>query len=110
MIFGLAENARASVFEHYPNAPTHFAYVEWFSKLPAAPEPSHGLYRVKRELVGAERVVSIIPLDRLKRSISLAPRFPPQVDPTWNSDNVLELCNDFYINSFSDKHAYMTLN
>ncbi|KZV71346.1 hypothetical protein PENSPDRAFT_577930 [Peniophora sp. CONT] len=109
LIFSLAEKARESVFSRTPEAPTHFAYVEWFSRIPGAPEPSHGMYSIERERVDNERVVSIIPMDRIKRSVSLLPRFGPRVDPAWTSDNVLELCQKFYMNPFSDKHAYMTL-
>ena len=92
-----------------PDLPEHFAYVEWFSRLPANADQHHGLKRVQRTLIEGERVVSILPLDRIHRSVSLIPRFGAQLNTNWTTDNVLEECPEFYVNSFSDKHAYITI-
>ena len=100
------------LFRNDNNFPKHLAFIEWFTEFRALPEKYHHLYRVKRDIDrDGETLVSILPTDRIRRSVALTPRFGPtaQVDPAWTSKNVLELCNDFYVNSFSDKHAYVTI-
>ncbi|KZV62326.1 hypothetical protein PENSPDRAFT_591568, partial [Peniophora sp. CONT] len=110
LIFGFSKTQRQKVFgEDEADYPKHFAYVEWFSRTPSNPGRYHGLKYVERTLIDDERVVSILPLDRIKRSVSLIPRFGPRINRTWTADNVLEKCAEFYINSFSDKHAYITI-
>lgn len=94
--------------------PTHFAYVQWFSRFRPRPERYHGLHQVKHSFINNarvhnERTACIIPIERIQRSVSLIPWFGRRVDPTWTAYNVLERCKQFYINAFSDKHAYITL-
>ena len=67
------------------------------------------MYHVKRSIRDGERLVSILPIDRIRRSVSLFPRLGQTIDPTWTSDNILEVCSEFYVNSFSDRHAYITI-
>ena len=116
LIFSFRDEAtRERVFGAQANkAPTHFAYVEWFSRFRENPEPWHGLHRVKRMIINNSRVedtraAAIVPVERIQRSVSLIPRFGRVLDPAWNADNVLEVCPEFYVNSFSDKHAYITM-
>ena len=52
---------------------------------------------------------SVIPLARIRRSAHLIPQFPQPIPPQWTSHNVLDLCEKFYVNSFTDRHTYMTL-
>ncbi|KZV66206.1 hypothetical protein PENSPDRAFT_689159 [Peniophora sp. CONT] len=107
LIFSFTKKGRERVFgDARPDLPEHFAYVEWFSRTPANGHRWHGLKLVERSLIEDERVVSVVPLDRIKRSVSLIPHFGPQLNPTWNADNVLEVCPEFYVNSYSDKRAY----
>lgn len=110
LIFGFSKTQRQKIFgEDEADFPKHFAYVEWFSRTPSNPGRYHGLKHIERTLIDDERVVSILPLDRVKRSVSLIPRFGPRINHTWTADNILEVCAEFYVNSFSDKHAYITL-
>ena len=92
-----------------PPQEKYFVYVEWFTDFAPSPQPHHGLYRIKHSLQNNLRRASVIPIDHIHRSIHLIPKFGPQVPPTWTSDNVLELCDTFYVNSFSDRHAYHTI-
>lgn len=94
--------------------PTHFVYVEWFSRLRAQPESWHKLYRVDHSVINNarvqnERAACILPLERVQRSVSLLPSFGRRIDPTWTAENVLQPCTHFYVDAFSDKHAYVTM-
>ncbi|KZV59797.1 hypothetical protein PENSPDRAFT_594870 [Peniophora sp. CONT] len=115
LIFSLSERARETVFgDQADDLPTHFAYVEWFSRFRNNPEPWHGLHCVKRTIINNartqnERAAVILPVERLQRSVSLIPQFGRSVNPEWTSDNVLERCSKFYVNSFSDRHAHITM-
>ncbi|KZV61414.1 hypothetical protein PENSPDRAFT_693426 [Peniophora sp. CONT] len=101
VIFTLSERARNTMFgDQAENFPTHFAYVEWFSRF-RRPERWHGLHRVSRSIINNarvqnERAAVIVPVERIQRSVSLIPRFGQTVNSAWTSDNVLELCSDFY--------------
>jgi hypothetical protein len=67
------------------------------------------MYHIKRAKVGGKRVASIIPVSDIKRSVHLIPRFGKDLDHSWSSANVLEACESFYVNHFSDRHAYITM-
>ena len=56
------------------------------------------------------RHASIIPVDFILRSVHLFPFFGPQAPRTWNTFNVLEVCNTFYVNPFSDRDNYLVLS
>jgi hypothetical protein len=88
--------------------PTHLAYVEWFSPLTAAPDPKHQMYRVSRQMRNGCRLASVIPVDRILRSVHLIPRFGPVTTREWNSFTVLEQCHSFYVNPFCDVRSYLT--
>ncbi|KZV60613.1 hypothetical protein PENSPDRAFT_694117 [Peniophora sp. CONT] len=110
LIFGFSKTQRQKMFgKDEADYPKHFAYVEWFLRTPSNPGRYHGLKHVERTVIDGERVVSILPLNRVKRSVSLIPRFGQRINRSWTADNVLEECAEFYINSFSDKHIYITM-
>jgi hypothetical protein len=56
-----------------------------------------------------ERLVSIIPVGNIRRSIHLLPKFGPVAPPAWKSSNVLEECPSFFVNSMTDRHIYTTI-
>ena len=87
--------------------PQHLAYVEWFSPIPANPGPNHLLYKVSRLTHHERRCASIIPVDTILRSVHLLPIFGQRMSRDWNSFSVLELCNTFYVNAFSDRDSHM---
>ena len=84
------------------------AYVEQFSKF-ATPNNDHRMFKLNRSLEGGERVVSVIPVSTIRRSVHLFPKFGPVVPEGWSSDNVLERCSIFYLNPFTDRHMYFIL-
>ncbi|KAH7876542.1 uncharacterized protein C8R40DRAFT_1015680, partial [Lentinula edodes] len=65
------------------------AYVEWFTKFQTNPEPSSGLYRIKRD-VGGDGLcaASIISLDSIVRSVHLFPQWGGSVPSEWSSETV----------------------
>ena len=86
-------------------APKYLAYVQWFTPF-QDPKPDHLLYQVKRSLKNGARLASIVPVANIHRSVHLFPVFGRQVPDDWTSDNVLEKCSSFYVNTFSDRHMY----
>ena len=69
------------------------------------------MYKVTRLLKDGKRVASIIPVSTIYRSVHLVPKFG-DLDATdeWTSSNVLDECSTFYVNSFTDRHTYITLH
>ena len=88
--------------------PTHLAYVEWFTPITSSPDPRHQMHRVSRQIQDGCRCASIIPVDWIRRSIHLLPQFGPVVPQGCNSFTVLDKCNTFYINPFSDVDNYLS--
>jgi hypothetical protein len=87
---------------------TFLAYVEWFSPLVTIPDPAHHMYRVSRLRKDGEPRGGIIPVDWVLRSIHLLPCFGPVVPQQWSSFTVLDQCQTFYVNPFTDVHSYMS--
>lgn len=110
-IFTLPPTARP-LFQNINRPRAHFlAYVEWFLKFPAAPQANHGMYKIKRSKNAlGHRLASVIPLSAIRRSVYLFPVFGPIAPREWTSGNVLEECEAFYVNPFSDRHAYHTIH
>ncbi|KAI9448874.1 hypothetical protein BJY52DRAFT_1206479 [Lactarius psammicola] len=90
--------------------PEHLTYVEWFSPIPVTPGSNHRLYRVTRLTRHGRRRASIIPVESILRSVHLFPIFGQHTPREWNTFSVLELCNAFYINPFSDRDNYMVFS
>ena len=108
VIFALPERHRSQLLPG-PNAPTHLAYVEWFSAF-TAPDPHSGLYKLKPVIRNGDRLASVIPLRSIRRSVYLFPMFGPVAPREWTSGNVLDSCTAFYLDAFSDRHAYHTIH
>lgn len=110
VIFTLPEKIR-SLFSPAAASelPLHFAYVEWFTPFASVPDRHHRLYQVKRAWINGDRLCSIVPVSDIRRSIHLIPRFGRIAPATWTSSNVLEQCDTFFVNAFTDRHAYMTI-
>ena len=87
--------------------PTYLVYVEWFTPLPATPDPKHGMYKVSRLPPGRSQHVEIIPVDAILGSVHLFPRFGPVSTQELNSFTSLDRCNTFYLNPFTDQRSYM---
>ena len=92
-------------------APGHLAYVEWYTAF-TQPDPVHGLYRVSwsRDTHRALRA-SIVEVRHFRRSCHLLPIAPSSgmVPREWTSSSVLDQCEHFWVNRYSDIHMYMTM-
>ena len=107
VVFSIPECFLHSMFIDGAEIPEHLAYVDWYSPLPDSPERNHLLYKVspQKEPDGTN-VCSIIPLANIRCSIHLFPKFGPFAPQEWTSSNVLDLCNTFFVNDFTDRHMY----
>ncbi|KAF8259006.1 hypothetical protein EI94DRAFT_1774035 [Lactarius quietus] len=87
-------------------APIHLAYAEWFSPFVAVRDPNHQLHRVSRSMLCGKRRATVIPVESILGSVHLLPRFG-STPPRSTSFSILENCNTFYVNPFSDRHNYL---
>jgi hypothetical protein len=107
VIFEFPSKVVHSIFPGSNTTPQHFAYVEWFSPIPTNPGSNHLLYKVTRLTQNGRWRASVIPVDTILRSVHLLPIFDQPTPQEWNTFSVLELCNVFYVNPFSDRDSYM---
>ena len=110
VVFQIPSITINAVFPSPENRPSdHLAYVEWFSPIPATPDPKHLLYKVSRLVRDGRRSASIISVKSILCSVHLLPRFGSVSSPAdWNSFTVLDQCQSFYINPFTDVYHYLT--
>jgi hypothetical protein len=112
VIFSLPENKSVNLFPSGQLPPRHLAYIEWFSRFQLHPDPHLKLYKVSRSITAyGERLASIVPVSLIQRSVHLFPKWGRNMEgnagnASWTSDNVLEKCDVFYLNSFKDRHTY----
>ncbi|KAJ7060041.1 hypothetical protein C8F01DRAFT_1210503 [Mycena amicta] len=109
VVFQLPQRVLASLFPDGAEPARYLAYVEWFSPFARAPEPNHLMYKLTRSEKNGARLASVIPVQNIRRSIHLLPKFGPVANLMWKSSNVLEECKVFFANSMTDRHIYMTL-
>lgn len=65
------------------------------------------MYLVRRLRTEAQEPVGgVIELDSVVRQIELVPKFGKDIDPDMNSNNVLDIGNEYYINSFFDREVF----
>jgi hypothetical protein len=108
VVFQIPSSVVNDVFPFPAIAPaSHLAYIEWFSPIPATPDPVNHMYRISRSVEDGERCASIIPVELISGSVHLFPRFGPTTPQMWDTFTVLELCSSFYINPFSSRYSYM---
>lgn len=111
----MSEKALEDTFDNQedsPRPPKHLAYVEWLSRIPSQRGANHLLHHITHAYRRNEdrRLTSIIPVSDLCRSTHLIPQFGQSVPAGWTSANVLERCKSFFINAFSDRHMYLTID
>ncbi|KAH9164605.1 hypothetical protein EDB89DRAFT_2116238 [Lactarius sanguifluus] len=104
VVFQIPSKVVHNVF--FNDAPTHLAYIEWFSPLSPTPDINHLMYKVSRLTHRGRRRAAVIPVGSIIGSVHLIPRFG-EATPDWNSFSVLKQCSTFYVNSFSDQDNYL---
>ncbi|KAJ7864581.1 hypothetical protein B0H14DRAFT_3084418 [Mycena olivaceomarginata] len=109
VIFSLPDRLARLIFPPNIIPPKHLAYVEWFSSFKPQPEQHHLMYRISRAIKDGDRFASIIPVDNIRRSIHLFPKFGAVAPVEWKSHNVLDRCPVFFANPWTDRHMYATL-
>ncbi|KAF8327524.1 hypothetical protein F5887DRAFT_898668 [Amanita rubescens] len=107
VIFSINPTARKLLFGDSNHPPHHLAYVEWFTPFQRAPDPKTGLYKVSRSFQQNARVASIVPVTDISQSIHLSPILGRSMPREWNSHTVLEECNTFLVNPFTDYRTYL---
>ena len=88
--------------------PQYLAYIEWFTPFTRS-QKQYDLYKVSRNIRQNQQQASIVPIDQIRRSIHLYPKFGPVVPSDWTKANVLDKASTFYTNPFSDRHMYTIL-
>jgi hypothetical protein len=73
------------------------------------------MYRVKRicHQDGTGRIFrpgSVIPLTAVTCAIELIPVFGSKLDRTITAANAMEVCDEYYLNTFSDKEVFHTMH
>ncbi|KAJ3920759.1 hypothetical protein F5877DRAFT_37399 [Lentinula edodes] len=111
VVFSLPFNKLDTLIPSDIPPPQHLAYIEWFTKFQPNPEPSSGLYRIKRD-VGGDGLcaASIISLDSIVRSVHLLPQWGGSVPSEWTSETVLDRAPSFLLNIFKDELTYFNLS
>ena len=107
VIFSLAPKAIQQLFPKHIIVPKHLAYVEWFTKFRAQPEPNHQLYAVSRAFDNGYRVSTIVPVTKMDRSVHLFPAFGSTTPQQWTSNNVLDECRNFLVNAYADRDTFI---
>jgi len=90
--------------------PMYLAYIEWFSPLSALPDANSQMYKVTKlahKNHDSRQSVAIIPIDSILCSIHLFPQFKSPTPQYWDTFSVLEQCNAFWVNPFSDRYNYL---
>jgi hypothetical protein len=89
------------------------AYVQWFSKPSRQPHAATQLYAVQRSYdKSGQPVSSVIELENIVQPCYLLPRFAKQareLGQNINGDNVLDIVDNWWINSFHDQATYQTI-
>ncbi|KAL1750346.1 hypothetical protein FB107DRAFT_252199 [Schizophyllum commune] len=104
VVFSIPETACPSLFPIGFQCPKHLAYVEWYTPFPSRPERDHLMYKISKcRTDGGQRMLaSIVPLEHIRRSVHLIPKFGRAAPADWTSSNVLDHCDVFYVNPFTD--------
>ncbi|KAJ7140543.1 hypothetical protein C8R43DRAFT_954828 [Mycena crocata] len=110
VVFSIPEKSVGKIFKAGITVPKYLAYIEWFTAFKSQPEPNHLMYKISRaENRDGDRLSSIIPIDNIRRSVHLFPKFGRVAPREWTSSNVLEQCSTFFVSCFTDRHSYITI-
>ena len=109
LIFSIPESHLKTLFPLGHFTPCHLAYIEWFSRFPAHPNPNPKLYKVSCAFAyDGKHLASVVPISLNTRSVHLFPKWRWNADTVcmWSYSKVLEECEVFYLNSFKDHHTF----
>ena len=111
VVFSLPERSLSTLFNPGVKIPALLAYVQWFSPFPNEPDWNHLLYKIK-PLKDTDRshIASVIPLKNIRHSAHLIPKFGSFAPQEWTSSTVLDLCDTFFINTFTDRHFFRVVH
>ncbi|KAL1711487.1 hypothetical protein EV715DRAFT_278453 [Schizophyllum commune] len=108
-IFSIPRKFIPQIFVPGVPIPRHMAYVEWYSNFTPRPDPNHRMYKISPVAVEGGILSSVVPVPQIRRSVHLFPKFGRTAPIDWTTNNVLDMCKTFYINSFTDRHLYRIL-
>lgn len=93
----------------WPQGP--LAYLELYSRLKSTSEKDHGMYAIRKVNVGYDSGPKgiVIPLSQIRQSCMLFPSFGRKIDSTWTSENVLDKCDSFFVNNWSNLYGYQSI-
>lgn len=79
-----------------------------------APPEHHGFHQVRPRFhgdrkLGGQRYGMVIRVEDIVRSCQLIPRFKGAVNRMWTTDNILDLCLEFYVNNYLDRDSFYML-
>ncbi|KAI0635789.1 hypothetical protein C8Q77DRAFT_1052098 [Trametes polyzona] len=108
ILFKLRKGAADELFGPAIIHPGHLAYVEWFTAF-TQPGAGHCLHHISRcRGPAGERLADVIELRKMRRSCHLFPDFGNAAPRDWTSSTVLDLCDEYFFNVYSDRHMYMS--
>ena len=84
------------------------AYIEYFTEF-TTQQQGNDLFKVHRSFKAGKREASIIALDSIRSSCHQIPVFGKNCNVNWTLDNVLELCNSFFLNSYLNKDIFQMI-
>jgi Plavaka transposase len=74
------------------------------------PEPSSGLYLLKRAKRSNKAIIGdIIPLDQIRALVDLVPRFGKKANRVLSKENSVEYSIEFWLNKYFTKELFLTL-
>lgn len=97
-------HGRTQAYPRYP-----LAHIEWYTRLKPGPDKVHGMYHIRKphEIEGV-----VIPLIQIRQGCMLFPDFrtlPKSRKGYWDSSEVLDTCDSFFLNHWQSKYSYQTI-
>lgn len=91
------------------NVEEPLAYVIWFSRFKANPDPYNKMYAVDRAKDSPEKIQgAVIPLANIRQCCMLSPA-TKDWDASWDSHSVLDQGKRFFVNNFQSQYTYGTI-
>jgi hypothetical protein len=84
--------------------------VYWFTRPLPQTEKDTKMYLLKRRHTADGRpLASVIEMGSVARLVQLIPRLGRKVHPDLTKDNIMDRCDTFLLNSFTDKEIYQAV-